>query len=255
MKITKENNFTTVTLNSRLELFYLLKNAQFVGYGKTSFCVRISNGLLLKIYRNTKYREDLFNRFDMKEHILELSTLKNDSYVTPNGMLKMKEEVLGYFTEYKHAYTIEKIKLKTTLEFLLANLEKLIEDTYKISEKHFLLGDVHNRNILFNGYYYVIDLDFGFFEDPNKNLVQWNITTLIKTILETIFKVQDNQLIIIDNPKLFNLYNDTIYRNYKKIYEFFEVYKENLNAKQLTIRKLRRSYTYHKEYNSYYRYD
>ncbi|MCI9279757.1 MAG: hypothetical protein HFJ02_03040 [Bacilli bacterium] len=255
MKITQNNQFTTINLDSKMELFQLLKRSQFIGYGKTSYCFKLPNGLLLKIYRQTNKRNELFNQFDMKEHILNLSTLNNDTFIAPKGIILYQKGVLGYLMDYKRAHTVEKISLDTKVESLMTHIEKLIEDTYLISSKNFLLGDVHNRNILFNGYYYVIDLDFGLFESSKKDLRAWNSTKILKTILETIFKVKDDQLLIIDNIELFNLYNATIYRDYKKIYEFFEAYKNLLNTNHLNIRKLQRSFTFHKERNTYYKYD
>lgn len=148
-------NIEIINLSSKKDLFKLLikGQAKYIGHGNTSCCFLLRNGNILKIYIYTKDKRRLFDSFSMLEHIKLLSTLKNDSYISPEVEYICNGEVVAYETEYRNAKTLAKINPNTRILDFLANLEKLIEDTYLIGEKSFYLINLHNRNILFNAFF------------------------------------------------------------------------------------------------------
>lgn len=251
-------NIEIISLTSKKDLFKLLIKCQakYVGHGKTSCCFLLKDGTILKIYKETRAKKELFDRFSMLEHIKLLGTLKNDSYITPEVIFVCNGEVVAYKTEYRNAKTLAKINPNTRISDFLANLEKLIEDTYLIGEKNFRLVDLHNRNILFNTFFYIIDLDFGYTQESSIDKVNMiNIRNIIELLLNTLFMVNDDELLEINEPSIFNIYNKTINEDYKHIYYFFDALKDRLNVSDLQVKDLRLKYDGFilKKYNSYYR--
>lgn len=157
--MTKE--IEIIELQKKKELYGLLLGARYIGSGKTSSCFLLKDGSVLKVYKNSYKKRELFERRSMLKHVRLLSTLKNESYITPELIFTCEKEVIAYKTEYRHAKTLAKVSSSTKIKDMLLHLDKLIEDTYLIGERKFRLGDLHDKNILFNGFYYMIDLDFG----------------------------------------------------------------------------------------------
>ncbi len=190
----------------------------------------------------------------MIEHVCLLSTLKNESYITPELIFTCEKEVIAYKTEYRHAKTLAKVSSSTKIKDMLLHLDKLIEDTYVVGEKKFRLGDLHDKNILFNNFYYMIDLDFGK-EENIEEINKYNVQNLITLLFDFFFAIEDYEIADFWNPCLSELYHATIYKDYKNIYSFFEAFSELEKKKDLEIKDLRHSRLLTKKYNSYYKPD
>ncbi len=248
----------TINLLSKKDIFRLLidGHAKYIGQGRTACCFLLKDGTVLKIYKETRIKRELFELYPMLEQVKLLSNLKNGSYIAPEVVFVYENEVIAYKTEYKNAKTLAKIKPYTMVSTILVNLEKLIEDTCLIGEKKFRLGDLHGKNILFNDFFYMIDLDFGHtIEESIENVNIINIRSVIKLILDTLFDVEDDELLKISDPSIFKLYDKTVYENYKNIYSFFDALQDRLNVSDLQVKDLRLKYNglISKEYNSYYK--
>lgn len=247
-----------INLTAKKDLWKLLikEKGKYIGHGKTSCCFLLKDGTVLKIYRETLYKKNLFSCYPMLGHIKFLSTLKNDSYVTPELVFVCEGEVVGYKTEYKNAKTLAKINMNMEVGYLLDNLEKLIEDTYLVSGKCFILGDLHAKNMLFNKYFSVIDLDFGSFKKQDINSInRVNVRKIMKVILDSLFGVKDDEALKIYDTDLEYFYKKAIYEDYKNIYEFFACLQDSLNVSSLQVKdlKLKRNFLIGKENNNYYR--
>lgn len=243
-----------IELQKKRNLYTLLLGATYIGAGKTSCCFLLKNGSVLKIYKNSSKKRELFQNRSMLEHIVLLSELKNESYITPKVVFTYLNEVIAYKTEYRPAKTLAKVNLLTKIQDFLLCLDKLIEDTYLIGEKNFRLKDLHDKNILFNGHYYIIDLDFGKKEEGAKeNINRYNIQDIIKLLFYFLFDVKAYEILKFDDPLLLTLYHDTLYKNYTYIYSFFEALQEEMKINELQVRDLRRTHLIEKEYNSYYK--
>lgn len=253
------NEIEIIKLNKRSDLFSLLVygKAKYIGSGATSNCFLLSDGTVLKIYKETKKKKKLFSYYSMLEHIKLLSTLKNESYITPIAVYMLDDEVVAYKAQYKKAKTLERINPNTKISSVLENLDYLMEDTYLISDKHFLLKDLHDRNMLFNGYFYIIDLDFGHIEENDtESINRSNNREIMEVLLKSLFNVKDYELLNIYDLEVFKLYNIAIYKDYKNIYLFFHELQELLKEKELKVKSLRKhNNLITKEYDSYYKPD
>lgn len=253
------NKIEVIYLQQKEDLLKILvkERAIYIGSGETGSCFLLKDKTVLKIYNETDKKRDLFQlNYPMLEHIKLLSTLKNESYITPEVVFVCNGEVVAYKAEYRNAKTLEKIKFNMRIQAVLANLDKFIEDTYLIGEKNFRLQDSHNRNILFNYYFYMIDLDFGYnLEESIDQINKFNIRGIMEVLLRTLFQVKDYEMLIINEPSLFKLYNKSIYEDYKNIYPFFELLKEAIKVSDLQVKHLRLTHNglISKEYNSYYK--
>lgn len=99
-------------------------------------------------------------------------------------------------------------------------------------------------------------MDFGYTQDSNMDKVNMiNIRNIIKILLDTLFMVDDDELLEISDSFIYNLYNKAIYEDYKNIYYFFDALKDKLNVSDLQVKDLRLKYDgfISKKNNSYYR--
>lgn len=248
------NKIEIIRLTNKQDLVKLLIGAKFIGQGKTSRCFLLRNGLLLKIYKNSYTKKELFSRYSMQEHITYLSTLKNGSIIAPDILFIYKEEVVAYITNYKKAKTLKYIDRQTQVVNLLKNLDILMEDVFSLGREHFILGDLHDKNILYNGYYYIIDLDFGYKAKKEEKLINYeNQNHIMQTLLYSLFNIKEWEQPVMEHHEISSLFNQAIYKDYKMIYPFFETLQEILDKKELNVRDLKRTRLIIKEYNSYYK--
>ncbi len=249
-----QNNIQIIPLQKKSDLYRLLFGAKYIGSGKTSYCFLLRNGLVLKIYKHNLEKQRLFNCVSMQEQIFIMNTLKNDSYLTPEIVYKYREEILGYCIDYKKAKTLAKINNQCKVFELINSIEKLVQDTYLVGEKRFILKDIHNRNILYNGDFYIIDLDYGYIgKETIEEINKQNIQTIMNTILSTLFDVKKQELLFIKHSELMALYNKTIFESYENIYSFFKLWEEVLENDNLKVKDLKRNRFIKKEYNTYYK--
>jgi len=236
----------------RLSKFLI--NAQYVGMGTTAICFR-KNEKCIKIFRNTWRKKALFYYHDMLIHLEELNSLNNESFLVPEKILSLQGEIIGYIAPYKKSRTFARIKKQTKIKDLMKALEKLIQDTDKISNQLFQLQDIHNKNILYNGQFFIIDLDFTNRSVINlTKIIQYNREAILKTILYTLFSLRIDQLLKISSLELQTLYDQTLYQDYHKVFEFFNHFSEISQKNDLKVKDLKRSKLIAKEQNTYFKY-
>ena len=245
MRFTEIKSISTYLTNSRL-----------IGVGTTAVCFLMKNGNVLKLYLNTYNKRRLFYVNDMTEHLILLNSISNDSYIGPEEVLIKNGECIGYIYPYVHSKTLSSIDRNKSIYDVTKSFDKLIEDTKKVSNQSFRLGDLHDKNILFNHTYSIIDLDKGFIEDrlDIENIHSANMKNIIKTIIYAIFKVKCVDEISFFDDKISEMYFSTIYYYPEKLGEFLETIASIYEIKNPTMGNLLKNkrYILKSEYNTYY---
>ena len=223
------------------------------GVGTTAVCFVTKDGRVLKLYLNTD-RTKMLNKYsNLVERLEEINSIKNDTYIGPEEVLVKNDYVIGYLYPYIHSRSLRYVNSNVTMSDIKCNFDKLLEDTKAISDKAFCLKDLHSGNILFNGEYKVIDLDWGHIDDSNKYLLNINSTNVFKTILYSIFKVDPWEILNFNTINTQEQYRKTKWYNLDSINEFFEVLEKESNIQNPSIKQLRRTIKKEKYLNTYYK--
>jgi len=235
MKITEVNN-----------LYKYLIGAVPIGFGTTAVCFLMRNNKVLKVYYSISLKNIMMSKFEI------LDEIGNDSYITPEEVLIKDNLCIAQIYPYIKAKTLNKIN-KNTISELLINYDKLKKDTKYVSDRNFLLGDLHRKNILFNGSYYVIDLDKGYTEErySENTIYSLNMRKINETILYSIFGIKSDRVV--------DFYNEDIKKSYCKslsdldyfpeLLELFAKYSESEDVKVIS-----KKIEYNTSINTYYKY-
>lgn len=223
-----------------------------IGIGTTAICFLMPNGKVLKLYRNTYLKRELFYYNDMKQHLNFLNSISNDSYIGPEELLMKNDEVIGYIYTYINALELKRLRNNIKLNDIVKGYEKLYSDTISISNNKFRLKDLHQKNILFNGNYYVIDLDKGKLDERDSNEVfDSNIADINNVIINAIFDLKFFEYLAFYDDDLDELLYSSLYESHEDFYELLE----RLFFNDITKRKVKentRIYI-HKKDPDYYR--
>lgn len=203
---------------SKKHLKYYLKNLKFLGEGSQGICF-IDRNKVIKIFHSFFDGEDCgFN----KEEILGFSHIKNNTYIWPDEVITINNQIIGYTQEYKKAKNLCKFD---PLTVNLNSLEKAIlvaeKDILKISKASVCIYDMI-YNVLYNNHkLFVIDtLEYANREvDYLKN--RMNLDIEIKMFLV------DNYFdyFVNSNKDLKEMYNE----NEVESIEFMKVFRTKLS--------------------------
>lgn len=222
----------------------LCVNTRYIGRGTTANCYKTKDDRVLKVFRETYRKQSLFNFIgDMESHYNKISMLNNDSYVGPQELVLSKlNKIVAYYMEYKNARTIKRFKLNIRVRDLIEPYKRLIIDTKKVSEARFRVSDLHNKNILYDGSFYMIDLDHGKFDDFHEcsDILKYNMCDIVHVIIDAIFGASYDKDIYFVNSYLDDLYEELTRNNYELFEEFISKLEEVLNVENPTIGYLRR---------------
>ena len=210
-----------------------LKGARYISIGTTAICFLMPNGRVLKLFVNTYRKQQLFKLYpNIVDHLDEISEIKNDSYIPPEEVLIKNNVCVGYIYDYIKAKELKHIKLNTKINDLIDAYSKLEEDTHKISDKKFKLYDLHDKNILFNGNYKIIDLDRGhFFNEVSDKIYNFNIQKINKTIIYSILGIKIYDDLNFINKDLDELYKESIYGEKRDITQLLnEIMDRNIKT-------------------------
>ena len=247
-----------VNVNS---IYELLLGARLIGYGTTAICFLLKDKTVLKFFINTHHKRNLFRVRDIMEHLSSLEALNNDTYVAPRKIVCINNEVVAYIMDYRNALTIKRLSNGTRVNDLLESFPKLVDDTYSVSSKHFRISDMHDKNILFNGNYHVIDLDNGNFVDNYKvdDLTKYNMQDILLTIVDGMFGVPWSKDIYFYKSSLDQVYHETVYKNPLDFSEFVHALEEEMKVFNPSVGELKRKrehilrlQTRHNYYNRYW---
>ena len=223
-----------------------------IGIGTTAICFLMPNGKVLKLYMNTYLKRELFYYHDMRKHLEFLNNISNESYIGPEELLIKNDEVIGYIYTYINGLELKRLKNNIRLNDIVKGYENLYNDTLKISNNKFRLNDLHQKNILFNGNYYVIDLDKGYVDNKdNKKIFDINITNINNNIINSIFDLNFFEHLSFYDDDLDKLFYSSLYENHEDFYELLEKLFYNGITKKDVKEKIR--IYVHKKDPDYYR--
>lgn len=237
-------------------LYQYLNGSYPIGIGTTGICYLMKDKRVLKVFLNTSGTNYLFNKYEnIIDHFENINNLKNETYVVPEELLIKDNKCVAYIYDYIKSRTLKNIKLNTKIDSLIYGYDKLYEDTIEISNKRFCLYDLHDRNILFNNSYKIIDLDKGTFEHimTKENILKINMNAINKTILYSLFRVKDYQLLNFYDIYLNESYKKNILENYNGMKIFLKELKET-NIENVLDIKINSNKLIYTVDNNYYRY-
>lgn len=220
----------------------LVLNRPIIGYGSSAICFLLPDMDVLKLYLPTPHTYNLFEYFDMQEHLEYLRTLENESYIGPNKIYMYKGRIIGYSMRYVMNPTLKRVSQDTLVSNLLIFTDVLFEDTMKISEHRYRIGDMHYKNILYDDIYHVIDLDNGEKDDVHSvsSIAARNCQDIAGTIIKGIFNVDVCHNMIFKNSRLMEQYENLLYRDYQLLNDFINELKEEIKNDDATIRDMRK---------------
>ena len=197
-----------------------------VGIGTTAICFLTKDNKVLKLYLNTSNRRAIFNNYDsFIEHMSEVGKYANDTYIAPDELLVQDGKCVAYLYPYIQGRTLKHINLFTKVDTLfLENYSKLEEDTQKFSESGFLQDDLHEKNIVYNGSYHIIDLDVTPNLVADVDLYETNMQKINKAIIDSLFRENDFTIMKFHNDELQKLYYEAIHKNHEAIRELFRAF-------------------------------
>ena len=228
-----------------------IKGSRFIGIGTTAVCFKRKDGRVFKLYIDTPNTYHLFQS-DMIERLSNINNIMNDTYIGPKEVLVQDGKVIGYLYPYIGANTLKYINRNISIDQLFNSLDKLIEDTIDISNKGFMLFDVHYKNILFDNRFYVIDLDKGHSVTYTDNLLNHNLKQIYQTIFDTIFRIKPWEIVFFNDRVLDTLYHKCRWDDKESLMELVDYLKFKTNKQDPTIKQLKRSIGYTKQRNDYY---
>lgn len=231
MEIVKVNSLTKLLFGSRI-----------IGIGSTAICFLLRNGEVFKLYLNTGNKQQLFQKYDMYEHLELMHDLGNDSYVAPNKVVFKDNDIIGYIMEYRNAKTIKHFSKSVSLKEIIEAFRELVENTYKISEAKFRLADVTDRNILFNKYFSIIDLDQGEIRSDLDayNVMSYNLSDIATQVVNALFRVNYFDEVHFKNDELEFIYKNMMYSDYHYFYDLMESLEDYIGIINPTIHDLRK---------------
>jgi len=173
-----------------------------VGRGTTAICFYMPNGKLLKLY----YKEAI--KIAVMEKIELLDEIGNDSFISPEEILIKDGKCVAQIYEYICAPTLSSIRSRYNVSDILNAYDKLISDTKIISDKGLLLVDLHDKNILFDGLFYIIDIDKVESEKSvsKDKVFLTNVKSINQVILHSLFKLKYYEIIDFPEPEMQHLY-------------------------------------------------
>ena len=179
-----------------------------VGMGTSAICFLRSDGNIVKLYLNTYLKRQMFRYFDMEKQLKLLNKISNDTFIGPQEILVKNDEVIGYIYPYVKGKRIDRLSNKLTKEDILCSYQKLFDDTKRLEEYKIRLNDLHERNILFDNMYHVIDLDKCTIND---NAHRFNMGDIIDLLVRSIFNTGAIYSIVFEESDLEELYREVRY--------------------------------------------
>lgn len=234
------------------DVFKYVKVKSPCGLGTTAICFLTKDNRVLKLYLNT-YRTKKLIDSSFLDKLNKINSIQNDTFVGPDEVLVHDDRVIGYLYPYIKSSTLKKINLNTRLNDITNSLDKLLTDTKDISDNCFNLYDVHSGNILFNGEYKVIDLDWGKISKPDNLLYLYNMRKIFFTINHSIFNATPKDILIFKDANTRSIYRATNWTDINSINEFYASLEEECKINNPTVKQLRKTINKEKVYNSYYK--
>jgi len=237
-------------------IFKYLIDAKIIGIGTTAICFLLPDNQVLKLYYNSYNKRHLFYHHNMLEHLKLLNSVTNDTYIGPEELLINNGKVTAYLYPYINDKTLHASKNFITLNEIITKYPKVESDTDKISKNNFLINDLHDRNILIGNKLSIIDLDRGYIDEDLtvEKIYQRNMNEINQTIIQSLFNIEDYEIIEFKDSKLNNLYKESTHSAPNAFIELLEQINEQCYPQKSTSKVLRKKILYSKKQNSYWKY-
>lgn len=168
-------------------------NVLFSKRGTTAIVYRINSNEVMKLYIDSLRRDLVFKTRDMDSVLDRLSHIKLQSFVTPNDIyVDESNNVLGYTMDYVRGQYTNRLDLDIYLSDLIEAVKRLDQDNKIISRENYLIQDLHEKNMKFDGNIFkIFDLDGGYFKvnGTSDEVYKANSRLLKKAIIKGLYGV------------------------------------------------------------------
>ena len=214
------------------------------GVGTTAICFLMPNKKVLKMYYKEEIRQTLMKKIDL------LEKSGNESFIAPEELLIKDNKCIAQIYDYVDAPTLSSIKRKYSVSDILIAYDKLVEDIKRISDNRILLADLHEKNILFDGAFYIIDLDRVKTDEKlsEERIFMKNMGNVNEIILNSLFRLRYYEIIDFTNPDIQELHNSARCDQEKFKLLLNRIITDTNDSK---IRKISRKIGHEKYINSY----
>lgn len=222
-----------------------------IGTGTTARCYKSKDGDVIKVYRDNSDARFLLRTDNFEDKLAQMGEISNDTFIAPKKLLYINNKLSGYIYDYVRAKDLDRISKFTKLSSVFGHFDIVLDNLKKISNKNFILRDVHGRNILFNGKYHVIDLDRGVFEDyDSRTIYMKNSREVFATVIDQIYGLKPwhegtYSYVNVNKYK----YDDDVDINL--VHDFCEDIRKACDDEDPTIRKIRKVTLDRKFINTY----
>lgn len=219
----------------------MLSGAYPIGMGKSSICFATSKDEVFKIFRKSILGSKILSDKTFPQKIERISTLTNESFIGPQKLLKTNNEFVGYTYPFINAPTLSALDDSTTIGSLLSGYPKLMINAKKLSEQHFELRGLHSKSMLFDGEFYVIDLDHGVFKDEEsiEELYDTNTNLLFTTIIKSIYDIGPIHNLVFDDKDLNLVFHHMDKKNMEDIEELKKILSYKCSTPDPTLRDIK----------------
>ena len=213
-----------------------------LGSGKTANCFLTPNSDVLKIYKHNYEVDKLFKDGDFKLKLERLGSISNETFIGPSALLYTDDVLVGYTYKYCSAPTLYHAGNETSLTRLFINYDELLADIKKVSNNHLRIRDPHDKNILLDSNYHMIDLDHCEFrdEEPVEDLFSKNASRMFKAIIKHIYGINPSHTVMFDDKGLNLVFNHMDKTNLKEVEEFQRIIITKCAEPNPTIKTIRR---------------
>ncbi len=217
-----------------------------IGIGTSAVCYRIDENTVAKLFYDFFCYDFDINNPIVRNQFELFSSLSNDTYKGPNQLIVKDGIIVGYLYPFIDGKTLHRVRNSLTVDDIVMKYSKVIEDTKRISSFNFRLHDLHDKNILVNDSFRVIDLDRGYQENNSneKGLLKYNMIDINRVIIHSLFHVDDKDSIVFYKDFLQELYDKCLYEDYRFLVDFLEQTEKETNLCKVKYKKIRKRINY-----------
>lgn len=138
-----------------------LRGLKYLGEGSQGVCyLRKKDNTVFKVFNDYYYNE---SSGYTKEYLLRFSNIKNSTFIWPNDIITVKNEIVGYTMPYKKSKNLYEVNpLLVNLNLIEEATIKAEEDVKLLTDNKVKLYDVRYNILYSNGRMRIIDtLDYS----------------------------------------------------------------------------------------------
>lgn len=242
--ISNQRNDTMETI----EYDQIQKKGRLIGIGTSAKCYK-NGDKVIKLFFDYFCEDFKLEDKSVFEFYSLLCNIHIDSFITPEKIITKDSKIIGYICPFIEGKTLRKLRNIFTIEDVLKRYDKIVSDNENLSKYKFNLIDIHDKNIIVNDRFNVIDLDRGFIDVISvEKLKEINLQKINQSIIDSLFKVRYIDELIFFSDKMNELYYDL--KNPDNMLVLLEEFLKN-DDKTIKFKTLRKKVNYEKRYNEY----